>query len=84
MHTILDLFFDFLLVGFFLYLKVGPYRDRLYPRYQSLFRFLHSVFHPLLQGLGSFLKPFRIGYNLSLDLSQLVLFLILLLFTQIF
>ncbi|MEO6549672.1 MAG: hypothetical protein ABIN94_16850 [Ferruginibacter sp.] len=84
MALLLHIFLNILLIGLFLFSKLLPYRDRLNPQYKSTFNFFNSIFSPLLNGLKSIFKPFTIGYNLSIDLTQLVLFILLLLLLQTF
>ncbi|MEO7769084.1 MAG: hypothetical protein ABIS01_16755 [Ferruginibacter sp.] len=84
MTLLLQLFLNILLIGLFLFSKLLPYRDRLNPQYKGVFNFFSSIFTPLLNGLKTIIKPFVIGLNLSLDMTQLVLFIGLLLLMQIF
>ncbi|MET0394573.1 MAG: hypothetical protein ABW019_15615 [Chitinophagaceae bacterium] len=81
MKALLVLFLSILITGLFLYSKLLPYRDRLHPRYRGVFNFFHGLFNPLLNGMKRFIKPFRVGIGLSVDMTQivlLILFLILL------
>ncbi|MCW3093032.1 MAG: hypothetical protein JWP81_4101 [Ferruginibacter sp.] len=84
MTLLLHIFLNILLIGLFLFSKLLPYKDRLNPQYKGVFNFFSSIFTPLLNGLKTIFKPFMIGFNLSLDLTQLVLFILLLLLMQIF
>ena len=67
------------IVGLFLYSKLLPYKDRLNDRYSGIFKFFSSVFTPILNGLGSLIKPFKVGTNLSVDMTQIVLLILFLL-----
>ncbi len=73
-----------LLLAFIFYIKLLPYKARLYPKYSKLFSFFDKLFAPVLSGLRRIFKPVLVGQNLSMDMSQLVVFIILLLLLQIF
>jgi uncharacterized protein YggT (Ycf19 family) len=83
LHFLCIIFVNVLLIGLFLYSKLLPYKDRLNPQYKSIFNFFSSLLSPLLNLLKAVCKPFQVGHGLSIDLAQLVLFVLLLLLLQI-
>jgi uncharacterized protein YggT (Ycf19 family) len=83
MIFLLKIFLNVLIVGLFLYSKLLPYKDKLNNKYSGLFNFFNSIFNPVLNGLRSAIKPFAVGQGLSVDMTQIVLLLILLLINNI-
>ena len=81
---ILSILLDVFIVGLFLYSKLLPYKDKLNAQYKSTFNFFNSVFQPVLNFLRSFIKPFKVGHGLSVDMTQIVLLALLLLLSKIF
>ena len=73
-----------LIVGLFLYSKLLPYKDKLNPQYKKIFDFFNSIFSPIFNFLKNLIKPFQVGIGLSVDMSQIVLLIILLLILNIF
>jgi hypothetical protein len=78
MIVILRIFLSVLVIGLFLYSKLLPYKDKLNGQYKGTFNFFNSVFSPILKWLKSYIKPFQVGQGISLDLTQIVLLVILL------
>ena len=81
---ILHILINVLIIGLFLYSKLLPYRDKLSGQFKSAFDFFSSIFTPLLNSLKSLVKPFEVGQGLSVDMTQLVLLIILLLLNWFF
>ena len=81
---ILHILINVLIVGLFLYSKLLPYKDKLSGQFKSAFDFFSSIFTPLLNSLKSLFKPFEVGQGLSVDMTQLVLLVILLLLNWFF
>jgi uncharacterized protein YggT (Ycf19 family) len=69
-----------LIIGLFLYSKLLPHKDKLDLKYQRIFNFFNSIYQPLLNFLRRFIKPFQVGFGLSIDTASLVLMIILILF----
>jgi len=78
MKLLLYIFLNFLIIGLFLYSKLLPYKDRLNDRYKKVFNFWGSIFNPIQNFFKSFIKPFKVGTGLSVDMSQIVLLLLFL------
>ncbi|GAB3510767.1 hypothetical protein GCM10027442_19710 [Emticicia fontis] len=72
------------IISLFLYSRLLPYKDRLDSSYKAVFVFFENIFSPILKGLGSFMKPVQVGQGISLDMTQLVLLIILLVLNVIF
>lgn len=81
---ILHIIINVLIVGLFLYSKLLPYKDKLSGQFKSAFDFFSSIFTPILNSLKSLFKPFEVGQGLSVDMTQLVLLIILLLLNWFF
>ena len=81
---ILHILINVLIVGLFLYSKLLPYKDKLSGQFKSAFDFFSSIFTPILNSLKSLFKPFEVGQGLSVDMTQLVLLIILLLLNWFF
>ena len=76
---ILQIFINILIIGLFLYSKLLPYKDKLDGRYKGMFNFFNRIFTPILNFLKRMVKPFQVGQGLSVDMSQILLLLLLLL-----
>ena len=83
MTELIHLLLSILLIGLFLFSKLTPYSDRLNPKYKSIYSFFETLFNPILKALRSIIKPVIVGQNLSVDISQVVLFILLLILTQL-
>jgi uncharacterized protein YggT (Ycf19 family) len=83
MILLLKILFNILIIGLFLYSKLLPYKDKLNPQYKNIFNFFNKILSPLLNGLKTLVKPFQVGQGLSVDMSQIVLLMILLLFNNL-
>lgn len=68
---------NILIVGLFLYSKLLPYEDRLTGQYKQTFNFFKSIFKPVLSVFNG-IKPFQVGTGLSVDMTQIILLIILL------
>jgi hypothetical protein len=66
-----------LIVSFFVYTKALPHKFRIDPKHRGKFDFFDSIFGSALRAFDS-LKPYKIGEGLSLDMAQVVIFMILL------
>jgi len=78
MRMILPIVLNVFIIGLFLYSKLLPYKDKLNNKYKGVFEFFNSVFTPILNFLKKFIKPFQVGQGLSIDLTQIILLLLLL------
>lgn len=76
-YILLHLIINILIVGLFLYSKLLPYEERLTGQYKQTFNFFKSIFKPVLS-LFSGIKPFQVGTGLSVDMTQILLLIILL------
>lgn len=79
MYFIIWTLLNILIIGLFLYSKLSPYKDRLDPRFKRTFDFFSKLFNPILNFLRGIIKPFQVGSGLSVDMSQIVLLIVLLL-----
>ena len=84
MSRLMPVLLSILIVGLFLYSKLLPYKDKLNPQYKKIFDFFNSIFSPIFNFLKNLIKPFQVGIGLSVDMSQIVLLIILLLILNIF
>jgi hypothetical protein len=73
-----------LIIGLFLYSKLLPYKDRLNNNYKGVFDFFNLIFEPLFDFMKRFIKPFQVGVGLSVDMTQIVLLILLLLILNLF
>jgi len=65
-------------LGLFLYSKLLPYKDKLDGRFKGIFNFFNSIFSPVLNSLKKFIKPFQVGQGISVDMTQVVVLILLL------
>ena len=82
MFNLIKIVIYILIVGLFLYSKLLPYNDKLDSRYSKIFNFFNSIFAPILDFFKTFMQPFRVGYGLSVDMTQILLLLLLLLISN--
>jgi hypothetical protein len=66
------------IVGLFLYSKLLPHKDKLNLKYRGVFTFFQRVFSPVFNFLSRFFKPVQVGVGLSIDMTQIILLVILL------
>jgi len=83
MNVILSILGNTLLVALFLYTKLVPYSAKLDPSYYRAFLFFDRLFAPLLLAIKKIIKPVKIGQGLILDISQIILFALLLLLVNL-
>lgn len=83
MH-IITLILSILIIGLFLYSKLLPYKDKLYPQYKGAFDFFESVFTPVFNALKKIFPPFQVGDNLAVDMTQMVLLVAMLILMGFF
>lgn len=81
---LIPILINILIVGLFLYAKLLPHKDKLNPQYKKIFDFFNSVFTPIFNFLKNIVKPFQVGIGLSVDMSQIVLLIIFLMFLNLF
>jgi uncharacterized protein YggT (Ycf19 family) len=67
-----------LIVGLFLYSKLLPYKDKLNHQYKGIFNFFDALFTPIFNFMRKYIKPFQVGFGLSVDMTQIVLLILLL------
>jgi hypothetical protein len=84
MTIIIPIFINILIVGLFLYSKLLPHKDKLNPQYKRIFEFFNSIFSPVFNFLKKRIKPFQVGVGLSVDMTQIVLLIIFLIFLNFF
>lgn len=75
---LLKIIVNVFIVGLFLYSKLLPYKDKLIGQNQKIFNFFNSVFQPVLNGLKSLFQPRQVGHGISVDMTQIVLLVLLL------
>ena len=68
-----------MILSLFIFSKLNAYEAQIYPKYSKTFGIIKLILSPILKGLGAFLKPFKIGNGLFLDVTQFVLLILLLL-----
>jgi hypothetical protein len=84
MTKIIAILINILIVGLFLYSKLLPYKDKLTPQYSKIFDFFNRIFSPIFKLLKNVFKPFQVGLGLSVDMTQIVLLIILLIILNLF
>lgn len=81
---LIPILINILIVGLFLYSKLLPYKDKLNPQYRKIFDFFYNIFSPIFNFLKNLVKPFQVGIGLSVDMSQIVFLIILLILLNFF
>lgn len=84
MRLIIPFFINFLIIGLFFYSKLLPHKDKLNPQYKKLFDFFNSIFSPVFNFLKKPIKPFQVGVGLYVDMAQIVVLVIFLMFLNFF
>lgn len=84
MTKLIPVLLNVLIIGLFLYSKLLPFKDKLNSKYRNIFDFFNRIFYPVFNFLKNVFKPLRVGMGLSVDMTQIVLLIILLLVLNIF
>ena len=84
MIRLIPILINVFIVGLFLYSKLLPYKDKLNPQYKRVFDFFNNIFSPIFNFLKNIVKPFQVGLGLSVDMSQIVLLILLLILLNLF
>lgn len=79
LYFVIWVLLNVLIIGLFLYSKLLPYKDRLDQRYKGAFDLFSKLFNPVLNFLRGVFRPAQVGSGLSVDMSQIVLLMVLLL-----
>lgn len=82
--VLFKLFITLLIIGLFLYSKLLPYKDKLLGNYKNYFNFFDRIFFPIFKFLKARIKPFQVGQGLSVDMSQIIVLIILLILFNMF
>jgi hypothetical protein len=80
---IIPIIANIFIVGLFLYSKLIPHKDKLSSHYKGVFNFFNHIFSPIFSFLKRIFKPIQVGQGLSIDFTQIVLLIILLLIGNI-
>ncbi len=75
---IINSIISILIVGLFLYSKLLPYKDKLDTKYRKVFDFFNTIYAPIFNFFKTFIKPFKLGTGLSVDMTQIVLLILFL------
>jgi uncharacterized protein YggT (Ycf19 family) len=78
MREVFPIIISIFIVGLFLYSKLLPFKNKLLPNYRKVFNFFESIFEPIINFLRNVIKPVKVGLGLSVDMSQVILLVILL------
>ncbi len=78
MVILIKILLNLLIIGLFLYSKLLPYNSRLVGQYRRIFDIVSKIFNPVFNGLKSMVKPVPVGTGLSVDMTQVILLVILL------
>jgi hypothetical protein len=84
MTKLIPVLLNFLIIGLFLYSKLLPFKDKLNSKYRKIFDFFNRIFYPVFNSLKNVFKPLHVGAGLSVDMTQIILLIILLLALNIF
>ena len=84
MIRLIPILINVFIVGLFLYSKLLPYKDKLNPQYKRVFDFFNNFFSPIFKFLKNIVKPFQVGLGLSVDMSQIILLILLLILLNLF
>ena len=79
MREVFPVIISIFILGLFLYSKLLPFKNKLLPNYGKVFNFFESIFEPIFNFLRNIIKPFKVEVGLSVDMSQIILLIILLL-----
>ncbi len=68
-----------LVISLFIFSKLHAYEARILPKYKKGFGYITSVLKPILNAFSQFFKPHQVGNGISIDTTQFVLLILLLL-----
>ncbi len=80
---LIKLFLNILIIGLFLYAKLLPYKDKLNGSYKGAFNFFSGIYTPVFKALKNVFKPLQVGQGLSVDMTQIVVLILLLLINNL-
>ncbi|MDR2962831.1 MAG: YggT family protein [Bacteroidales bacterium] len=80
---IVHILLSILIVALFLYSKLAPHKARLTGKYRSVFLFFEKVFDMVLHWLRKVVNPAQVGNGIAVDMSQVVLLILLLVFLMV-
>lgn len=83
MNIVIYFLINILIVGLFLFSKLGPYKSRLTGRYINIFSFLEKIFVPFLDLLKKHIKPLQVGNGIAVDMSHIIMLLFLLILLNV-
>lgn len=83
MKVLMLIIFNGLILGLFLYSKLLPYKDKLENRFKTIFNLFDAIFTPIFNFLRKYISPFQVGNGLSIDMTQILILIILLLLLNI-
>lgn len=70
----------FIILCLFLYTKIKPVKNNLSPNFKKTYSIIELFFDKIFSFMGTFIKPVGIGTNISIDISQIILLILLLIF----
>jgi len=79
----MNIILDILILGLFFYSKLLPHENKLDKKYKGIFNFFDAILRPVLNVLRKLQKPYQVGVGLSVDMSQILLLMILLILTNL-
>lgn len=69
---------DIMLVALFLYARLLPHKDKLDAKHKRYFDMADKLFGWVLKSMEGSLKPYKVGEDLAINISQVALFALLL------
>jgi hypothetical protein len=82
--TIIKITLAAFILCLFFYEKTKNIKLQLFPHIQTIVLRLESVFNPIFKFTSTIIRPWKIGQNILIDLSQIVLIITILIILIIF
>lgn len=83
-QIIVKLFIALFILGLFFYEKTKSIKAQLFPKFLNIVLKLESFYNPIFKFSNLIIKPIKIGQNIMIDISQILLISVLLIILIIF
>jgi len=77
-YVLIKILLSLCILLIFFYEKINIYSDRLHPKPKYLFEIINILLSPIYMLINQFIKPLKVGNNLSISIAPFIIFLILL------
>lgn len=77
-YVLIKILLSLFILLIFFYEKINVYSDRLYTKPKYLFKIINILLGPIYMLINQFIKPLKVGNNLSISITPFIILVILL------